>query len=125
VTLADIDYIELLRKAALKLQVDNKKLTKLLAQLKRELQALEGGHPEQLKLQIVDLEQQLAKRKDLLFGDKTENRGSLRAGQGREAGADRTRATLATAAARAQAGHLPAAFSLLAAAEAAALDAVA
>ena len=36
-TLADIDDIELLRKAALLLQEDNKKLMKLLAQLKRKM----------------------------------------------------------------------------------------
>jgi transposase len=75
VTLADIDDIELLRKAALLLQEDNKKLTKLLAQLKRKLHALEGGDPQQLMLQIAGLEQQLAKRNHLLFGDKTEKRG--------------------------------------------------
>jgi transposase len=76
VTLADIDDIELLRKAALLLQEDNKKLTKLLAQLKRKLRTLEGGDPQQLMLQIAGLEQQLAKRNHLLFGDKTEKRGS-------------------------------------------------
>lgn len=75
-TLAEIDDIELLRKAALLLQEDNKKLTKLLAQLKRKLHQLEGGDPEQLKLQIAGLEQQLAQRNHLLFGDKSEKRGS-------------------------------------------------
>lgn len=75
VTLDDIDDIELLRKAALLLQEDNKKLMRLLAKLKKELHALKGGDPEQLKLQIADLEQQLAKRNHLLFGDKSEKRG--------------------------------------------------
>ena len=74
-TLADIDDIELLRKAALLLQEDNKKLMKLLAQLKRKLHEFEGGDPQQLMLQIAGLEQQLAKRNHLLFGDKTEKRG--------------------------------------------------
>ena len=73
-TLAEIDDIELPRKAALLLQEDNKKLTKLLAQLKRKLHALEGGDPEQLKLEIAGLEQQLAQRDHLLFDDKTEKR---------------------------------------------------
>lgn len=73
-TLADIDDIELLRKAALLLQEDNKKLMKLLAQLKRKLHQLEGGDPEQLKLQIAGLEQQLAQRNQMLFGDKSEKR---------------------------------------------------
>jgi transposase len=75
VTLAEIDDIELLRKAALLLQEDNKKLTKLLAKLKRKLHELEGGDPEQLMLQIAGLEQQLAQRNHLLFGDKSEKRG--------------------------------------------------
>lgn len=73
-TLADIDDIELLRKAALLLQEDNKKLMKLLSQLKRKLHQLEGGDPEQLKLQIAGLEQQLAQRNQMLFGDKSEKR---------------------------------------------------
>jgi transposase len=74
VTLDEIDDIEILRKAALLLQEDNKKLVRLLAQLKKELHALKGGDPEQLKLQIADLEQQLATRNKMLFGDKSEKR---------------------------------------------------
>ena len=73
-TLDEIDDIELLRKAALLLQEDNKKLVRLLAQLKKELHALKGGDPEQLKLQIAGLEQQLATRNKMLFGDKSEKR---------------------------------------------------
>jgi hypothetical protein len=71
VTLDQIDDIELLRKAALLLQEDNKKLVRLIAKMKKELHALRGGDPEQLKLAIADLEQQLAKRNDMLFGDVT------------------------------------------------------
>ena len=74
VTLDQIEDIELLRKAALLLQEDNKKLVRLIGKLKKELHALRGGDPEQLKLQIADLEQQLAKRNQLLFGDKSEKR---------------------------------------------------
>jgi transposase len=74
VTLADIDDIELLRKAALLLQEDNKRLVGLLAQLKRELHALKGGDPKQLQLQIAELERQLATRNQMLFGDKSEKR---------------------------------------------------
>jgi len=74
VTLDQIDDIELLRKAALLLQEDNKKLVRLIAKMKKELHALRGGDPEQLKLQIADLEQQLAKRNQMLFGDKSEKR---------------------------------------------------
>ena len=73
-TLDEIDDIELLRKAALLLQEDNKKLVRLLAQLKKELHALKGGDPEQLKLQIAGLEQQLATRNKMLFGDRSEKR---------------------------------------------------
>jgi transposase len=74
VTLDQIDDIELLRKAALLLQEDNKKLVRLIAKMKKELHALRGGDPEQLKLAIADLEQQLGKRNDMLFGDKSEKR---------------------------------------------------
>ena len=73
-TLDQIDDIELLRKAALLLQEDNKKLVRLIAKMKKELHALRGGDPEQLKLAIADLEQQLAKRNQMLFGDKSEKR---------------------------------------------------
>ena len=73
-TLDDIEDIELLRKAALMLQEDNKKLLRLISKLKKELHELKGGDPEQLKLQIADLEQQLAKRNKMLFGDKSEKR---------------------------------------------------
>ena len=75
-TLDQIDDIELLRKAALLLQEDNKKLVRLIAKMKKELHALRGGDPEQLKLAIADLEQQLAKRNQMLFGDKSEKRSS-------------------------------------------------
>jgi len=74
VTLDQIDDIELLRKAALLLQEDNKKLVRQIAKMKKELHALRGGDPEQLKLAIVELEQQLAKRNQMLFGDKSEKR---------------------------------------------------
>jgi transposase len=72
VTLDDIEDIEVLRRAALLLQEDNKKLVRLLAQLKKELHALKPGDPEQLKLQIAGLEQQLATR------DKSEKRSRLK-----------------------------------------------
>ena len=64
----------MLRKAALLLQEDNKKLVRLIAKMKKELHALRGCDPEQLKLAIADLEQQLAKRNQMLFGDKSEKR---------------------------------------------------
>ena len=73
-TLDQIDDIELLRKAALLLQEDNKELVRLIAKMKKELHALRGGDPEQLKLAIAELEQQLAKRNQMLFGDKSEKR---------------------------------------------------
>ncbi|MBK7582517.1 MAG: transposase [Myxococcales bacterium] len=47
----------------------------VLGPTRNDVHALKGGDPEQLKLQIADLEQQLAKRNHLLFGDKSEKRG--------------------------------------------------
>jgi transposase len=74
--LADVDDIETLRRAALVLESENKKLIQLIAKLKRELTELKGGAPEQLSLQIAELEEQLAQRNRMLFGDKSEKRST-------------------------------------------------
>jgi transposase len=74
--LADVDDIETLRRAALVLEAENKKLVQLIAKLKRQLSELQGGAPEQLSLQIAELEEQLAQRNRMLFGDKSEKRGA-------------------------------------------------
>ncbi len=74
VTLDDIEDVEVLRRAALMLQEDNKMLVRMIRKLKKELHELKGGDPEQLRLQITGLEQQLATRNKMLFGDKSERR---------------------------------------------------
>ena len=72
--LGDLDDIETLRRAALLLEAENKKLVQLIAKLRQELHTLKGGDPEQLSLQIAELEEQLAQRNRMLFGDKSEKR---------------------------------------------------
>src|SRR5688572_8809579 len=72
----EVDDIELLRKAAKILEAENLEMAKLIAQLKRELFEMKHGKPEQLKLQIAELEDKLAKRNKMLFGEKSEKRGS-------------------------------------------------
>src|SRR5690606_11969068 len=73
-TLDDVEDIELLRKAAKLLDAEVQTLSKLVMKLKRELHELKHGRPEQLKLelQIAELEEQLARRNRLLFGEKSE-----------------------------------------------------
>ncbi|MDC3956940.1 IS66 family transposase [Polyangium jinanense] len=66
---------EVLRQAALLLERENQKLAKKIIELTAELLALKGGDPEQLKLRIAELEQQIAQKNRLLFGEKSERRG--------------------------------------------------
>ena len=80
-TLDDIEDVEVLRRAALMLQEDNKMLIRMIRKLRKELHELKGGDPEQLRLQIAGLEQQLATRNKLLFGDKSERRPSKKDAQ--------------------------------------------
>lgn len=65
---------ELLRQAALLLERENQKLAKKIIELTRELLALKGGDPEQLKLRIAELERQIASKNRMLFGEKSERR---------------------------------------------------
>lgn len=65
---------EILRKAALLLERENQKLAKKIIELTTELLALKGGGSEQLKLRIAELEQQIANKNRLLFGEKSERR---------------------------------------------------
>ncbi|MRG98184.1 IS66 family transposase [Polyangium spumosum] len=65
---------EVLRQAALLLERENQKLAKKIIELTAELLALKGGDPEQLKLRIAELEQQIAQKNRLLFGEKSERR---------------------------------------------------
>ncbi len=73
-TLDDVEDIETLRKAAKMLESENLQMAKMISRLKRELFELKHGKPEQLKLelQIAELEEQLARRNKMLFGDKSE-----------------------------------------------------
>lgn len=73
-TLDDVEDIETLRRAAKLLDAEVQTLSKLVLKLKRELFELKHGKAEQLKLelQIAELEEQLARRNKLLFGDKSE-----------------------------------------------------
>ena len=66
--------IEILRQAAKLLERENKRLVDKIAELTRELLALKGGDSEQIKLRIAELEQQLARRNQMLFGDSSERR---------------------------------------------------
>ena len=77
-TLDDVKDIETLRKAAKILDAEVQTLSKLVVRLKRELFELKHGKPEQLQLelQIAELEEQLARRNKLLFGDSSEKRPS-------------------------------------------------
>lgn len=77
-TLDDVEDIETLRRAAKILEAEVQTLSKLVLSLKRELHEAKHGKPEQLKLslQIQELEDQLARRNKLLFGDSSEKRGS-------------------------------------------------
>ena len=73
-TLDDVKDIETLRKAAKLLDAEVQTLSKLVVKLKRELFELKHGKAQQLELelQIKELEEQLARRNKLLFGDKSE-----------------------------------------------------
>lgn len=68
------DDIETVRSAALLLLAENKRLTQKTLDLTRELLELKGGGPEQLKLKLAELEEQLAARNRALFGKASEKR---------------------------------------------------
>ena len=72
--LDDEQDIEVLRRAAQLLDAENHKLIALVRKLKGELAELRGEGGEQLKLQIAELERQLANRNKKLFGDSSEKR---------------------------------------------------
>lgn len=66
--------LETVRKAALLLEAENKKLVAKNVELTRELLKLKGLGEEQLQLRIAELERQLAVRNKALFGKSTEKR---------------------------------------------------
>lgn len=83
-TLDDVKDIETLRRAAKILEAEVQTLSKLVLSLRRELHEARHGKPEQLKLelQLKELEEQLARRNKLLFGDSSEKRPSDRPQEG-------------------------------------------
>jgi transposase len=74
--------IETLRQAAVLLERENQRLTSKVLELTRQLVHLRGGDAEQLRLQIAELEQQLARRNHMVFGRSSEKRGTGERGQG-------------------------------------------
>jgi transposase len=68
---------EVLRKAALILEQENKRLVAQVLDLQRKLLKAQGkgGDTHELQLRLAQLEQQLDKRNRLLFGDSSEKRG--------------------------------------------------
>jgi len=67
------DYQSLLTAAKL-LQAENSALVKMVQKLKARLAQLEGKEAVQLRLQIDELESELARQRKKLFGDKSEQR---------------------------------------------------
>lgn len=74
--------VEILRQAAKLLESENRRLVSQIMELTHELSALKGGDPEQLRLRIAELEQQLARRNEQLYGDSSERREGVE-GKGR------------------------------------------
>ena len=63
-----------LLQAAMLLEAENRKLLTQNIELKQQVRQLQGQEPEQLALQVLELQQQLYVRNRLLFGDKSEKR---------------------------------------------------
>jgi hypothetical protein len=79
VELGAIEDRETLKQAVELLERENKRLLKIVLELRSEVRELRGGEPQQLALQIAELEEQLAKRDRLLFGESSEKRPKERA----------------------------------------------
>lgn len=73
-TLDQLTDRETLLKAAKLLEAENLAMAKIIAKLKKRLAVLEGTEAVQLKLQIEDLEADLAQARKKLFGESTERR---------------------------------------------------
>lgn len=73
-TIDEVEDIEVLRRAAKVLEAENLAMSKMIVKLKRELFEMKHGKPEQLMLQIAELEEQLARRNKMIFGEKSEKR---------------------------------------------------
>ena len=66
----------ILRQAALLLERENQRLAKQIIALTAELVALKGESFEQMQLRIATLEQQIAQKNRLLFGESSERRAN-------------------------------------------------
>jgi transposase len=66
---------EMLRQAVGILDQENRKLIEQVLELKRKVRELEGKEPQQLALEVSELERQLQIRNRMLFGERSEKRG--------------------------------------------------
>ena len=73
-TLEQLTERETLLRAAKLLEAENLVMAKMIAKLKKRLAVLEGTEAVQIKLQIDDLEADLAQARKKLFGESTERR---------------------------------------------------
>ena len=69
-TIDEVEDIEVLRRAAKVLEAENLSMSKMIVKLKRELFEMKHGKPEQLMLQIAELEDQLARRNSFRIRSK-------------------------------------------------------
>lgn len=74
---------EQVRVAAKLLERENERLVRQVLELKKKLNEVQGNSIEQMHL-LAELEQQLAARNKMLFGDKSEKRGARKAKPGSE-----------------------------------------
>lgn len=65
---------EVLRKAAMLLDAENRRLTKKIVELTQRLMRAEGREQSELRLELADIEAQLAAARHRLFGDSSERR---------------------------------------------------
>ncbi len=73
--------IERLRQAALLLEAENKRLVSAVMALTKQLSTAQGEDARMLQLRISDLEEQLARRNQMLFGASSEKRPKAKAEQ--------------------------------------------
>ena len=78
-TLDSVSDIETLRTAAKLLDAENRKLVSEVTRLQRELSELRGDNPEQLMMQIAELQQRVDAMQRKIFGASTEKRPSCKA----------------------------------------------
>ncbi|CAM4173758.1 IS66 family transposase zinc-finger binding domain-containing protein [Corallococcus soli] len=66
--------VERLRQAALLLEAENRRLTSRVLELTRQLLTAKGEAAEVLQLRLVELERQLSRARDCLYGPSSEKR---------------------------------------------------